>query len=111
MSSLVADTALVDTHAKIADSVEIGPFCVIGPDVTIQGGTRIPKVAISTQVIRSSGVQCDQHNGRLARLPRSGRGGLRSRALLSDSSVLYRDRGRRLWLTRQKQKDNEAAKQ
>ena len=41
MSSLVADTALVDTHAKIADSVEIGPFCVIGPDVTIQGGTRI----------------------------------------------------------------------
>ncbi len=41
MSSLVADTALVDSRAKIADSVEIGPFCVIGPDVTIEGGTRI----------------------------------------------------------------------
>ena len=41
MSSLVADTALVDSRAKIADSVEIGPFCVIGPDVTIEGATRI----------------------------------------------------------------------
>lgn len=41
MSSLVADNAVVDPRANIADSVEIGPFCVIGPDVTIGAGTRL----------------------------------------------------------------------
>ncbi len=41
MSSLVADNAVIDPRANIADSVEIGPFCVIGPDVTIGAGTRL----------------------------------------------------------------------
>jgi UDP-N-acetylglucosamine acyltransferase len=33
--------ALVDPEARSADDVEIGPFCVIGPQVEIAAGTRI----------------------------------------------------------------------
>jgi len=33
--------AIVDPGAKIADDVEIGPFCVVGPDVTVARGTRV----------------------------------------------------------------------
>ncbi len=28
-------TAIVDASAVLADSVQVGPYCVIGPDVTI----------------------------------------------------------------------------
>lgn len=41
MASLIADTACVDPRAEIADDVEIGPYCVIGPDVRIGRGTRL----------------------------------------------------------------------
>ena len=41
MSTLVADTAVIDPQAELADSVEVGPFCVIGPQVTIEAGTRL----------------------------------------------------------------------
>lgn len=41
MATLVADTAHVDPHAEIADGVEIGPYCVIGPDVRIGKGTKL----------------------------------------------------------------------
>ena len=34
-------TAIVDPGAQIADSAEIGPFCVIGADVQIGTGTRL----------------------------------------------------------------------
>ena len=33
--------AVIDPNANIADDVEIGPFCVIGPDVTLEGGCRL----------------------------------------------------------------------
>ena len=33
--------AVIDPSAKIADDVEVGPFCVIGPDVTIEAGCRL----------------------------------------------------------------------
>ena len=33
MATMVADTACIDPRADIADDVEIGPYCVIGPDV------------------------------------------------------------------------------
>lgn len=33
--------ACVDPRAHIADGVEIGPFCVVGPDVTIGPGTKL----------------------------------------------------------------------
>src|SRR5258708_34347818 len=34
-------TAIVDAGAKIAESAEIGPFCIIGSDVTIGAHTRL----------------------------------------------------------------------
>ncbi|MDZ7638669.1 MAG: acyl-ACP--UDP-N-acetylglucosamine O-acyltransferase [Bryobacterales bacterium] len=34
-------TALVDASARIAVTADIGPFCVIGPDVDIAAGTRL----------------------------------------------------------------------
>ena len=37
----VADHAVVDSRAQIAEDVEIGPFCVIGPHATIGAGTRL----------------------------------------------------------------------
>jgi UDP-N-acetylglucosamine acyltransferase len=41
MATLIADTACVDPRAGIDDDVEIGPYCVIGPDVKIGRGTRL----------------------------------------------------------------------
>jgi UDP-N-acetylglucosamine acyltransferase len=39
MATLIADTACVDPRAELADEVEIGPYCIIGPDVRIGRGT------------------------------------------------------------------------
>ncbi|MFO0954289.1 MAG: acyl-ACP--UDP-N-acetylglucosamine O-acyltransferase [Isosphaeraceae bacterium] len=41
MPTLIADTACVDPRAELADDVEIGPYCVLGPDVRIGRGTRL----------------------------------------------------------------------
>ena len=41
MATLIADTACVTPRAEIADDVEIGPYCVIGPDVRIGRRTRL----------------------------------------------------------------------
>ncbi|MGZ3433857.1 MAG: acyl-ACP--UDP-N-acetylglucosamine O-acyltransferase, partial [Isosphaeraceae bacterium] len=41
MATMIADTACIDPRADIADDVEIGPYCVIGPDVKIGRGTRL----------------------------------------------------------------------
>jgi UDP-N-acetylglucosamine acyltransferase len=41
MAMMIADTACVDPRAEVADDVEIGPYCVIGPDVRIGRGTRL----------------------------------------------------------------------
>ncbi len=41
MAICIADTACVDPRAEIADDVEIGPYCVVGPDVRIGRGTRL----------------------------------------------------------------------
>ena len=41
MATLIADTACIDPRAELADDVEVGPYCVIGPDVTIGRGTRL----------------------------------------------------------------------
>lgn len=41
MATLIADTACVDPRAELADDVEIGPYCVVGPDVKIGRGTRL----------------------------------------------------------------------
>ena len=41
MATLIADTACVDPRAELADEVEVGPYCIIGPDVRIGRGTRL----------------------------------------------------------------------
>ena len=41
MATIIADTACVDPRAELADDVEIGPYCIIGPDVKIGRGTRL----------------------------------------------------------------------
>jgi len=41
MSTHIADNASVDPSAKLADSVDVGPYCVIGPHVTVGAGTRL----------------------------------------------------------------------
>ncbi|MCO6454449.1 MAG: acyl-ACP--UDP-N-acetylglucosamine O-acyltransferase [Pirellulaceae bacterium] len=41
MATYVADNAVIDPLADIAEDVEIGPFCVIGPHVSIGRGTRL----------------------------------------------------------------------
>ena len=37
----ISPLAVIDPSANIAEDVEIGPFCVIGPDVTLGGGCRL----------------------------------------------------------------------
>jgi UDP-N-acetylglucosamine acyltransferase len=41
MATLIADTACIDPRADLADDVEVGPYCVVGPDVRIGRGTRL----------------------------------------------------------------------
>ncbi len=41
MALSIADTACVDPRAELADDVEVGPYCVIGPDVRVGRGTRL----------------------------------------------------------------------
>ena len=38
---MIHSSSIIDTKATIADSVEIGPFCLIGPDVELGEGTKI----------------------------------------------------------------------
>jgi len=37
----ISPLAFVDPKARLAEDVEVGPFCAIGPDVVIAGGTRL----------------------------------------------------------------------
>src|SRR5690242_12377479 len=37
----VHPTAIVDAGARIAPTAEIGPYCIIGPEVEIGAGTRL----------------------------------------------------------------------
>ena len=37
----ISPHAMIDRHAEIADDVEVGPFCVIGPDAKIESGCRL----------------------------------------------------------------------
>lgn len=41
MSTRISPLSEVDTRANLGDNVEIGPFCVVGPDVTIGDGTKL----------------------------------------------------------------------
>lgn len=47
MSNLIHPTALVSPGARIAEDVEIGPYCVIGPQVSIGARTKLgPHVVV-----------------------------------------------------------------
>ena len=52
--SNINPTAIIDSSATIADDVHIGPYCVVGPNVTIQSGTRL---------LNHVTVQCDTDIG------------------------------------------------
>src|SRR3954449_3757763 len=41
MAALIAETAAVDPRAEIAEGVEIGPYCVVGPAVMAAGTPRL----------------------------------------------------------------------
>ena len=41
MSRRIHATAVVDAHAELAPDVEVGPYCVVGPGVRIDEGTRL----------------------------------------------------------------------
>ena len=41
MSRNISPLAQVDHRAQIGDEVEVGPFCLVGPDVTIADGCRL----------------------------------------------------------------------
>ena len=40
---MIHKTAIIDPKAKISSKVEIGPYCVIGPNVEIAGGSGVIK--------------------------------------------------------------------
>ena len=51
VTTIIAPRACVDPRAELADDVEIGPYCVIGPEVRIGRGTRLTSnVCISGRV-------------------------------------------------------------
>src|SRR4051794_22488511 len=41
MASRISPLAVVDPRAELADDVEVGPFCTIGPDVRLGSGCRL----------------------------------------------------------------------
>jgi UDP-N-acetylglucosamine acyltransferase len=57
MATLIADTACVDPRAELDDDVEIGPYCVLGPDVRVGRGTRL-----ISHVCLSGHVTLGEHN-------------------------------------------------
>ena len=42
----ISPLASVDPKARLADDVEVGPFCVVGPDVVLSEGTRLLSNAV-----------------------------------------------------------------
>ena len=42
----IHSTSIIDSSAKIASDVQIGPFCTIGEDVQIESGTKIISHAV-----------------------------------------------------------------
>ena len=38
---MIHKTSIIDKKAKISSNVEIGPYCIIGPNVEIDNGTKL----------------------------------------------------------------------
>ena len=45
-------TAIVEPGAKVADTVRIGPYCVVGSDVTLDEGVEHHLVGRPSQVVQ-----------------------------------------------------------
>lgn len=58
--SAIHPTAIVDPKANIADGVEIGPYSIIGPDVTLSPGVRILSHVV-IEGVTSLGANCVVH--------------------------------------------------
>jgi UDP-N-acetylglucosamine acyltransferase len=58
--SLIHPTAVVAPGAVLADDVEIGPYCVVGPAVTLGAGTRLLS-HVSIDGITEIGRRCTLH--------------------------------------------------
>jgi UDP-N-acetylglucosamine acyltransferase len=39
--SKISPLAMIDPQARVADDVEVGPFCIVGPQVTLGAGNRL----------------------------------------------------------------------
>lgn len=58
--TVIHKTAIVDSAANLADDVEIGPYCIVGPRVTLEKGVRLISHAVidgDTQI----GEDCQIH--------------------------------------------------
>jgi UDP-N-acetylglucosamine acyltransferase len=49
--------SVIDPKAQLADDVEVGPFCVIGPDVTLEAGSKLLSHVVVTGI-----TQIGKHN-------------------------------------------------
>lgn len=59
---MIHKTAVIDSEARVEPDVEIGPFCYIGPGVSIAGGSRLgPNVTVVRDTI--VGRNCAIHSG------------------------------------------------
>jgi UDP-N-acetylglucosamine acyltransferase len=58
MTRHISPHALVDRSAELGDDVSIGPFCVIGPHVSIGAGTRLDNNVTVTGYVR---LGCHNH--------------------------------------------------
>lgn len=54
---LIHPTAIIDSSAEIAADVQIGPYCIIGPHVTIGAGTKL-----HSHVVVGGYTRIGQHN-------------------------------------------------
>jgi UDP-N-acetylglucosamine acyltransferase len=57
MPYMIADTACVDPGATIEDGAEIGPYCIVGPEVRVGRGTRL-----AAHVCLLGDVRLGEHN-------------------------------------------------
>lgn len=60
MATVISDTACVDPRAELDHHVEIGPFCVVGPDVRLGRGTLLVAHAV-VQGRTTLGAECTLH--------------------------------------------------
>jgi UDP-N-acetylglucosamine acyltransferase len=57
---MIHPTAVIEKGAELADDVEVGPFCFVGPRVTIGAGTRLLR-HVNIDGITEIGQQCTIH--------------------------------------------------